>query len=142
MKKLSLPLLALALVGCASDGKQDISNAPIAIDQVDAKEDSPTKPSKGFDARVTEQIEDTFSKTRGWIAHQIQLTGGRVDIDVSGTEFGGQLDTILYVFGPRKPNGKYPTQPIAFNDDFEPGVNFGSHIVLSVPADGIYQLVV
>jgi hypothetical protein len=141
--KLSALLVATLAIGCASEpSKQDISNAPISIDEVDAKEDSPTKPSKGHDARIAEQITDKFSKTRGWIAHQIQLTGGRVDVDVSGTEGGDQLDTILYVFGPRKPNGKYPTQPIAFNDDFEPGLNFGSHIILDVPADGIYQVVV
>jgi hypothetical protein len=135
-------LLALALIGCASDSKQDISNAPFSIDEVDSKEDSPNKPSKGHDMRVTELTQDKFTKTRGFIAHQIQLTGGRVDVDVSGTEGGEQLDTILYVFGPRKANGKYPAQPIAFNDDFEPGVNFGSHIILNVPADGIYQVVV
>jgi hypothetical protein len=141
--KLSVLFVGAALLaGCQSDSKQDISNVPISIDEVDAKEDSPTKPSKGGGMRVTELTKDTFTKTRGWIAHQIQLTGGRVDIDVNGTEFGDQLDTIMYVFGPRKPNGKYPTQPIAFNDDFEPGVNFGSHIVLDVPADGIYQVVI
>jgi hypothetical protein len=140
--KLSL-VAALALAGCsASPSKQDIATAPFDIEQLDAKDDSPTRPSKGQDVRVAELGEDKFTGARGFIAHRIQLTGGRVDVDVSGTENDDQLDTILYVFGPKKANGKFPTRPIAFNDDFEPGVNFGSHIVLDVPADGEYQIVV
>lgn len=137
------PLFALAVVACASNaGKQDISDAPFDIEQLDAKDDSPTKPSKGQDTRIAELIEDRFTGARGFIAHQIHLTEGRVDLDVTGIEDGGQLDTILYLFGPRRPNGRYPTRPLAFNDDFEPGVNLGSHIVFDIPEEGDYQIVV
>jgi hypothetical protein len=137
------PLLALAIAACASSpSKQDVSDAPFDIEQLDAKEDSPTRPSKGHDLRVAELIEDKFSGSRAFIAHQTHLAAGRVDIDVTGLENGDQLDTILYVFGPKKANGKFPTQAIAFNDDYEPGVNFGSHIVLDVPVEGDYQIVV
>lgn len=141
--KLSYSVLsALALIGCSSSpAKVDVGSAPFEI-EFDAKDDSPNKPSKGFDARVAEQITDKFSASRGFIAHQIHLSGGRVDVDVSGLEGDDQLDTILYVFGPKKANGKYPTRPIAFNDDFEPGINFGSHVIVDVPADGDYQIVV
>ncbi|MBA2545145.1 MAG: hypothetical protein H0V17_36220 [Deltaproteobacteria bacterium] len=140
--KLSI-VAALALVGCsASPSKQDIATAPFDIEQLEAKEDSPTKPSKGVDVRIAERAQDKFTASRGFIAHRINLTGGRVDLDVSGTENGDQLDTILYVFGPKKANGKFPTRALAFNDDFEPGVNFGSHIILDVPAAGEYQIVV
>ncbi len=140
--KLSYLLTVFAIAGCSSSpAKEDVSTAPFEI-EFDAKDDSPTKPSKGHDARVAEQITDKFTATRGFIAHQIHLSGGRVDLDVSGLEDGDQLDSIMYVFGPKKANGKYPTRAIAFNDDFEPGVNFGSHIILDVPADGEYQVVV
>lgn len=131
------------VVGCSGGpAKEDVGNAPFDLDQIDAKEDSPTKPSKGADVRVAEQIADKFTGTRGFIAHQIHLTGGRTDIDVSGLEGSDQLDTILYVYGPKKANGKYSTPAIAFNDDFEPGVNLGSHIVLDVPREGDYLIVV
>lgn len=135
------PLFALVVVACTSGpSKQDIADAPFDLEQLDAKDDSPTRPSKGQDARVAELIEDRFSGARGFIAHQIHLTEGRVDLDVTGLEDGEPLDTILYVFGPRRANGTYPI--LAFNDDFEPGVNVGSHIVLDVPVEGDYQIVV
>lgn len=139
--KLSYLFLLSSIAACSGPTKEDVSNAPFEI-EFDAKDDSPTKPSKGFDARVAEQITDNFTATRGFIAHQIHLSGGRVDLDVSGLEDGESLDTIMYVFGPKKANGKYPTRALAFNDDFEPGVNLGSHIILDVPADGDYQVVV
>lgn len=142
--KLSSCIFAFGVVvGCSSGpAKEDVGDAPFDLDQLDAKEDSPTRPTKGADARVAEQIVDTFSSSRGFIAHQIHLTGGRVDLDVSGLEGSDQLDTILYVYGPKKANGKYSTPAIAFNDDFEPGINLGSHLVLDVPRDGDYLIVV
>lgn len=136
----AIPFLILAACS-AAPAKQDISDAPFDIDSLDSKEDSPTKPSKGIDLRVAELGADTFTGSRGFIAHQIHLVQGRVDIDLSGTEDGAPLDTILYVFGPKKANGKYSKYALAFNDDLEPGVNLGSHIVLDVPADGTYQIV-
>ncbi len=142
MKILSSLLIALAFAGCSGTTKEDISSAPIDVDLLDAKEDSPTRPSKGQDARIAEPVNDKLTGARGFVAHQITLTGGRVDIDVSGLENGDQLDTIMWVYGPKKANGKFSTPAIAFNDDFEPGVNFGSHIVLDVPADGDYLIVV
>ena len=52
------------------------------------------------------------------------------------------MDTILYVFGPKRANGTYSHNPVAFNDDMEPGVNLGSHIVFDVPRAGRYRIVV
>lgn len=131
----------LALAACTADTtKQDISS-PV-FDVEDAKEDSPRRPSKGHDLRVGELGEGTFTATRGFIGHAITLVPGRVDLDLSGREDNGDpLDTILYVFGPRRANGTYPSKVLAFNDDFEPGVNLGSHIVFDVPAEGTYLLV-
>ncbi len=143
MKLTSCILAFGVVVGCsAGPVKEDVGDAPFDLDQLDAKDDSPTRPSKGVDVRVAEQITDKFTASRGFIAHQIRLTGGRVDIDVTGLEGSDQLDTILYVYGPKKANGKFSTPAIAFNDDFEPGLNLGSHIVLDVPRDGDYLIVV
>lgn len=130
------------VVGCSSPStKEDVGNAPFDLDQIDAKEDSPTKPSKGADARVAEQITDQFSGSRGFIAHQIHLAGGTVDINVSGLEGSDQLDTIVWVYGPKKANGKYSTPAIAFNDDAN-SADFSSHVAMTVPAEGDYLVVV
>jgi len=143
MKFSSMVVAFGIVVGCSSPStKEQVGNAPFDVDQLDAKDDSPTKPSKGADARVAEQITDRFSAARGFVAHQIHLTGGRVDIDVSGLEGDAQLDTILWVYGPKKANGKYSTPARAFNDDFEPGVNLGSHVVVDIPSEGDYLVVV
>ncbi|MBA3541633.1 MAG: hypothetical protein H0T79_18610 [Deltaproteobacteria bacterium] len=136
---LTLTLAALAFTaGCTdSTDKQDAS-APRFDVSDDAKADSPRTPIKGGDLKVSELEEWSFSRTRGYIGYDIQLEQGRVDIDLTGAD---GLDTILYVFGPKRANGHYPAQVLAFNDDYEPGVNLGSHIVLDVPTAGMYRLV-
>lgn len=141
MRTVSL-LVALAVAGCAADpAKVDISTPPFDVTD-EGKEDSPRRPSKGHDVRIAELREGTFTSSRGFIRHDIELTAGRVDIDLVGTEAGQPLDTILYVFGPRRANGTYPSKVIAFNDDMDPGFNVGSHVVLDVPTAGLYRIVV
>jgi hypothetical protein len=129
----------LALAACGTDAsKLDVSNP--RFDIADDKDDSPRKPSKGVDVRIAQLAADKFTATRGYISHEIRLDAGTVDIDLSGD--GQPVDTILYVFGPKRANGTYPAQPIAFNDDFDYPENLGSHIVLDVPAAGAYRVVV
>jgi hypothetical protein len=134
-----LYLIALAIAGCSADApKQDISEPHFEIG--DDKDDSPRKPSKGSDVRITQLVTEKFTASRGYISHEIQLDAGTVDIDVTGD--GAPLDTILYVFGPKRANGTFPARAIAFNDDFDYPENLGSHIVLDVTASGAYRIVV
>lgn len=137
-----IALSLLALGACAVDDKDDISNAPFDLAD-EGKDDSARLPTKGIDLRIGQLGEGRFTATVGWVGHDIELTAGTVDVDLVGTNDsnGRPLDTVLYVFGPRAANGRYPSQPIAFNDDMDPGVNLGSHIVLRVPASGHYRLV-
>lgn len=138
-----IALSILASIGaCAVDDKDDISNVPFDL-ATEGKDDSARLPSKGIDLRVGQLGEGRFTATIGFVAHDIELTAGTVDIDLTGLDDnnGRPLDTILYVYGPQAANGHYPSQPLAFNDDMDPGVNYGSHIVLRVPAAGHYRLV-
>ena len=123
-------LIPLVLAACSSEpAKQDISDSPFDASELDSKADSPNRPTKGIDLRVAQLAHGEFDSSAGFISHQIQLTGGRVDIDLTGSEGGQPLDTILYVFGPKKANGKYPTRALAFNDDYQAPQNLGSHNV-------------
>jgi hypothetical protein len=138
---IALSLLA-SLGACAVDDKDDISNVPFDL-ATEGKDDSARLPTKGVDLRVGQLGEGKFTATVGFVGHDIELTAGTVDIDLTGLDdnSGRPLDTILYVYGPQSANGHYPSQPLAFNDDMDPGVNLGSHIVLRVPAAGHYRLV-
>ena len=139
---ISISLMVVALASCATEAdKQDVSD-PLFDVSGDDKADSARKPSEAGTLRIAEVARGTFGPTRGFVGYEIQLDAGRVDIDLTGSEDGEPLDTILYVFGPKRPNGHYRNNPIAFNDDFEPGVNLGSHIVLDVPAAGTNRDVV
>ncbi|MBA3396771.1 MAG: hypothetical protein H0T89_29340 [Deltaproteobacteria bacterium] len=138
MKTITI-LGALALVGCAAEPtKQDISQPQ--FDVADDKDDSPRKPSKGVDLRIAQLGQGTFDRTRGFISHEVRLDAGPVDLDLVGD--GQPLDTILYVFGPRRANGTYPAHALAFNDDADYPHNLGSHLVLDVATAGTYRMVV
>ena len=144
LSSVSLILVGLAVAACSSDDtKQDTSNPPFDLETDDGKDDSALLPSKGGDLRIAESETGSFTKTRGFIGYEIELDSGVVDIDLTGqTKTAQPLDTILYVFGPKKANGKYPTRPVAFNDDVAPGTNVSSHIVFTVANPGRYRLVV
>ena len=140
-------LAGLIMVGvlgtaCGADDKRDISSPPFD-NEAEGKEDSSRFPSKGGDLKVAQLATGSFSSTRGYIGYEIQLDAGTVDFDLAGHDelANAPLDTILYVFGPQKPNGKYPRSPVAFNDDSDPGANLGSHIVFEVPTAGRYRIV-
>ena len=137
-------LVGMVVTACGGDdsNKQDISNPPFDLD-TESKDDSPLLPSKGGDLRIAELEANSFTKTRGFVGYELELDGGVVDIDLTGqTTAHAPLDTILYVFGPKKANGKFPTKPVAFNDDVAPGTNLSSHIVLAVANPGRYRIVV
>lgn len=142
-----LPLLSLTLsiplTACAVDDKDDIGLAPFDL-SAEGKDDSARLPSKGMDLRVGQLAEGVFTATQGFVRHDIQLDAGPADIDLVGHDnrTNGPLDTILYVFGPANAAGRYPANPVAFNDDMDPGVNLGSHIVFDVPTPGRYRVVV
>ncbi len=126
----------LAGAACSgADAKQDASTAPFDL-EVEGKDDSPGFPSKGGDLRVAELETAEFTGSRGFIGYEIQLDGGRVDIDLTGSD-----DTILYLFGPKKQNGRYARSAVAFNDDVAPGENLSSHIVFDVQTAGTYRIV-
>jgi len=133
-------LIMIGVVGAAAcggtDGKQDISQAPFDL-ETEGKDDSPRFPSKGGDLRIAELETGSFTATRGFIGYEIRLEAGIVDIDLTGDD-----DTIVYLFGPKKPNGKYARYAAAFNDDVDPGANLNSHVVFSVPTAGMYRIVV
>ncbi len=128
----------LATAACSGDGKQDVSNTPFDLEsETDGKDDSARFPAKGGDVRVAELATGSFTGSRGFIGYEIRLEAGTVDIDLVGDD-----DTILYLFGPKRSNGRYPNQAVAFNDDVAPGANFNSHLVFDVPTPGMYRIVV
>ena len=137
---------AATLAACAPEGKQDASQLPEVFSDADAagKRDSLSKPRAGGTLRVGQYQEGRFTASRGWIAYEIELTAGPIDVFLHGQApgFGDPLDTVVYVLGPQKPNGKFPTQVLAFNDDADPGHDVGSHMLIDVPADGTYRVVV
>jgi hypothetical protein len=143
MKYVSLVSVIALSVGCGSSahGKQDVSEPPIDV-ELDDKSDSPRRPTRGGTLRVGELAVDKFGPTRGFIGYETSLLGGTtVDMFTSGnTDFS--LDTIAYVFGPRRPSGVYPGRVLAFNDDAEPGVDVSSRVEFAVPSDGVYLIVV
>ncbi len=136
--------LVAALAACSVDGKEDASQLPGAAIEDEGKADSLKKPLDGGKLRVGQYAEGKFTAQRGWIAYEIDLTAGPVDVFLHGQKpgFGDPLDTILYVFGPKKANGKFPTHTLAFNDDAQPGSDVGSQLLVNVPTDGTYQIVV
>lgn len=142
-------ILFLSISGCAAEltpkaesEARDASSLPFDYED-EAKADSARSPIDGGELTFGAQIEGTMTSRRGWIGYEIQLSAGPVDLDVTGLDSRGQqLDTLLYVFGPKSARGRYPQSVLAFNDDMEPGVNFGSHILLDVPTDGTYRVVV
>jgi hypothetical protein len=141
-------VLAAMLVACAPelDGKQDASELPAGLTNFEdgGKRDSLAKPLAGGTLRVGQYQEDKFTAQHGWIAYEIELTAGPADVFLHGQapNYGDALDTILYVYGPKKANGKFPGQVLAFNDDAVPGSDLGSHLLLDVPTDGTYRIVV
>jgi hypothetical protein len=144
MRSLEIGMVVLALTAaCAPSGKEDASAAPFSVED-DGKADSLSRPVNGGVIKVGQYIQDDFTAQRGWIAYDLELTAGQVDFFAHGQEADGSTpqDTILYVFGPRRPSGKFPSQPRFFNDDAEAGANVGSHILADIPQDGFYRIVV
>ena len=139
---LALLLASAACAGPDADFKDDASTAPFAEES--GKADSAARPIEKGTMLVGRYAEGTFSATEGWLAQTITLTKGDVDLFASGTEKDGGTpqDTILYVYGPRRANGTYPSRAIAFNDDEDPGFSVFSAIRLNVPVDGDYRVVV
>lgn len=139
-------LAAVALAGaCAAEGKEEPTNLPSAIaDDADGKDDSLRKPYKAGTLRVNEETGGEFSATRGWIAYEVELEAGKVDVALWGTDdwHGGDLDTVVYVFGPKRANGTYPTALLAWNDDAEPGWDVSSRVRVNVASTGTYRVVV
>jgi hypothetical protein len=139
-------LVSAALAACAPEaveGKQDVSEIPSGVVAEAGARDSVSRPIEGGTLRVGQYQEGQFSAARGWIAYDLLLTAGPVDVFAHGQApgAGDPLDTIVYVFGPRKANGKYPATRLAFNDDADAN-DVGSHLLLRVPADGTYRIVV
>jgi hypothetical protein len=134
-------VLALALLAaCSPEGdKPPIGDLPI----LHGKDDSWRTPWKGGSLLVGEQRYGSFDELRGWIAFDADLAAGLVDLDLADAygEAGG-LDTLLVVYGPMDADGSFPSEPLAVNDDVEPGANLASHIALDAPVDGRYRLVV
>ncbi|MBW2455470.1 MAG: hypothetical protein JRI68_13200 [Deltaproteobacteria bacterium] len=143
-------LSATAQFGCAVEPEESNEPAKEAVTDVpfsgdfDGKADNPWFPRDGGTLLVGEQEVAEFDSHDGWIGYEIDLQGGTVDIDVAeqGAGSASTLDTILVVYGPRRPNGRYPIHPLAFNDDWAPGENLNSHIILGVPEAGHYRIVV
>jgi hypothetical protein len=142
MRPVSLALaLAVATTACLSDDKPTIADAPFAGDY-DGKEDSWLTPWNGGRLAVGDARTDGFTASRGWIAYEIELAEGPVDLDLAaadGTPNG--IDTLLVVYGPRSASGLYPRGALAVNDDVGPG-NLSSHLLLDVPTPGLYRVVV
>jgi hypothetical protein len=127
-------------IACSTPGKEDVSSLPDEVAD-ESKADSLRSPARAGTVRVGEAGEGNFTKTRGWVAYEVELTAGTVELDLSGTDADGyDLDTVVYVFGP-KAGGTYPREVLALNDDAGPG-DYHSHLVIDAPADGLYRVVV
>lgn len=130
----------LLAASCTAPAKQDVSQLPVDPND-DGKADSLRKPVLEGPLKVGEAGEGDFTATRGWIAYDVQLTAGPVDVFLHGRDRDDQpLDTVVYVFGPQRPDGKYPSWVLDLNDDGEPG-DVGSWLQLEVPEDGVYRVV-
>jgi len=87
--------------------------------------------------------EGDLTETRGWIGYEVELTAGPVEADLraAGVE-ASELDTVLWVFGPKnEETHRYRREILASNDDASSG-DLHSHLVFDVPEDGHYRLVV
>jgi hypothetical protein len=136
-------LLAVACTPGMDGEKAEVGDVPAAAIAEAGARDSLSAPLAGGTLHVGESAEGAFTAQRGWIAYEIELTRGPVDVFLHGQapSFGDPLDTVLWVYGPKKANGKYPGTRLAFNDDAEAG-DVGSHLLLDVPAAGTYRIVV
>jgi len=134
---------SLPFLGCQDlPDKRDVSRLPDEISD-DAKADSLNGPRSGGPLKVGAEAEGDFTATRGWIGYEVELTAGLVEIDLTAAaEDAAELDTVLYVFGPKnEATRRYRREVLALNDDAGEG-DLHSHLAVDIPADGHYRVVV
>ena len=133
----------LGVIGCQDlPDKRDVARLPDAIAD-DTKVDSLNGPRNGGTVKVGAVAEGDFTATRGWIGYEVELTAGLVEVDLRATDSeGAELDTVLYVFGPKnETTHRYRREVLALNDDVAAG-DVHSHLAFEVPENGHYRLVV
>ncbi len=150
MRSLRVSFASLVLAtacGATEDLKEDAAEAPFAAEALGAegaegKADSAARPIDRGVLKVGRSGEGEFTAREGWFSYELALTSGQVDVMAWGEQADGSTqDTIVYVFGPQRDNGNFPSRALAFNDDEAQGT-YSSRVTASIPRDGVYRVVV
>jgi hypothetical protein len=138
MNRLALSFSALLLASaCSSAGKDPVTDLPFPGDYEVGKEDSWRTPLDGGRLVLGEFATGAFDQESGWVGHEIDITAGPIDLRLTASD----LDTILVVYGPQDPGGRYPLFPVAINDDAAPGQDLSSLITMEGFEPGTYRVI-
>lgn len=140
-KSVSASVIGLGLLaGCADDQSGPVVEPPVADGKADIGERVDFRGSLGFGSEKA--VTGSFTEDLEFHAFAFEV-GANADVTLGITRSGTSrnIDTTLFVYGPRNANGGYGTASVAFDDDS--GWSRHSRIAnLKLPAPGTWLAVV